>query len=99
MWHNDILESNTFFKAIEKGREKTPLVFKSDQKTKMKVTFCLNLDNMVFILLSDFRKESNGIFVLIWLFFRQISNFQVANFDVFLTRSKCYVVLSLNSER
>ena len=50
---------------------------------------------------SDFRNESNGMFVLGWFFFfRQISIFQTAIFDrVFLYHSKNIVILSWNLKR
>ena len=51
---------------------------------------------------SDFRYESNGIFVLGWVFFffRQISTFYLAIFDgIFLYHSKDIVALSSNLKR
>ena len=54
---------------------------------------------ITFIYCSDFRCESNGIFVLGvgFFFFRQISIFYLANFDgFFLYHSKSIVVLGLN---
>ena len=75
----------------------------------MKNTFIATMVNNVFKnssfglnFCSEFRYESNGIFVLgvAFFFFRQISTFYLAIFDgIYLHHSKGIVVVSLNLQR